>query len=102
MLISAAAVIRVAWALVVLAALAGPARPQAPEPGRAFEVTRYAPDTRPPGFQGRTVTGQPVSLADFKGRVVLLNFWAAWCLECRSEMPELERVHRELGPQGLT
>jgi peroxiredoxin len=101
-LIPAAAVIRVVWALVVLAALAGSARSQAPEPGRAFEVTRYAPETRPPGFQGRTVTGQPVSLADLKGRVVLLNFWAAWCLECRSEMPELERVHHELGPHGLS
>ena len=96
------AVVGIVWALAAVLALAGPVRSQAPEPGRAFEVTRYAPDTRPPGFQGRTVEGHVVSLADLKGRVVLLNFWAAWCLECRSEMPDLERVHRELGPHGLT
>jgi thiol-disulfide isomerase/thioredoxin len=85
-------------------ALAGPAlsAPPAPGPLGAFELTRYAPDTRPPEFRGRTVEGHPVSLAELSGRVVLLNFWATWCLECRPEMPAIERLHREFGPQGLT
>ncbi len=92
----------IAWALAGTLALAGPALPQAPGPIDAFELSRYAPDTRPPGFRGRTVDGHPVSLAELRGRVVLLNFWSTWCLECRAEMPALERLHRELAPQGLT
>jgi peroxiredoxin len=68
----------------------------------ALDLRPYPPGTRPPEFSGRTDEGQPVSLAALRGRVVLLNFWATWCLECRSEMPALERLHREFGPEGLT
>lgn len=41
------------------------------------------------------------TLADYKGKVVLLNVWATWCEPCRVEMPSIEKVHREFGPQGL-
>ncbi len=40
---------------------------------------------------------KPVSLADFKGRVVLLNLWATWCAPCRKEMPGLDRLQAEMG-----
>ncbi|MDB4887473.1 MAG: resA [Gemmatimonadetes bacterium] len=42
------------------------------------------------------------TLADYKGRVVLLNVWATWCEPCREEMPSIEKLHREFGPQGLS
>jgi peroxiredoxin len=42
------------------------------------------------------------SLADYKGKVVVLNVWATWCEPCRVEMPSLEKLHREFGPQGLS
>jgi thiol-disulfide isomerase/thioredoxin len=42
-------------------------------------------------------TGAAKSLKDFKGRVVLLNLWATWCLPCRKEMPGLDRLQKELG-----
>jgi cytochrome c biogenesis protein CcmG/thiol:disulfide interchange protein DsbE len=58
-----------------------------------------------PAFHAVTTTaGVPVSqktLADYKGQVVVLNLWATWCGPCRSEMPSLEKLHRELGPKGL-
>ena len=41
--------------------------------------------------------GKPVSLDSFRGRVVLLNLWATWCLPCRKEMPALDRLQAALG-----
>jgi cytochrome c biogenesis protein CcmG/thiol:disulfide interchange protein DsbE len=57
--------------------------------------------TRAPEFSARDLEGRPVSLASLKGEVVLLNVWATWCGPCRDEMPSMERLHRELGPEGL-
>lgn len=91
-----------AWALAGALALAGPALAQTAESTDSFRLNRYARETRPPAFRGRTVDGRSVSLAELRGRVIMLNFWASWCLECRPEMPVLERLHRELAPQGLT
>ncbi len=54
-----------------------------------------------PAFTATDLQGRPVSLDDLKGQVVLLNVWATWCGPCRDEMPSMERLHRELGPQGL-
>src|SRR3989449_6463970 len=45
-------------------------------------------------------TGRPTTLADYRGRVVLLNVWATWCEPCRVEMPSMERVYRRLGEGG--
>jgi thiol-disulfide isomerase/thioredoxin len=46
--------------------------------------------------------GAPLSLADFRGRVVLLNFWATWCAPCVEEMPSLDRLQAKLGGRGLS
>jgi thiol-disulfide isomerase/thioredoxin len=48
-----------------------------------------------PNFQDRM--GQPVNLDDFKGQVVVLNFWATWCPPCIAEMPALDKLQSELG-----
>jgi peroxiredoxin len=50
-----------------------------------------------PDFALPDVSGQTVRLADFRGRAVLLNFWASWCTPCEMEMPAIERLHRRLG-----
>ena len=42
-------------------------------------------------------TGRRVTLADYRGKVVLLNVWATWCQPCRVEMPSMERLYRRLG-----
>lgn len=41
--------------------------------------------------------GKPLTLADFRGKTVLLNLWATWCAPCRAEMPALDRLQQELG-----
>ena len=76
-------------------------RPALPELLKALNLSGYPSVMQPPEFSGFTADGQRVSLAGLSGRVVLLNFWASWCLECRTEMPAFERLHREFSVQGL-
>jgi peroxiredoxin len=68
----------------------------------ALNLAGYPPGEKPPEFSGRTPEGQTVSLAGLRGKVVLLNFWATWCLECRPEMPVFEQLHRDFAGKGLT
>lgn len=58
-------------------------------------------DYEAPGFALRDAQDQPVELKQFRGRPVLLNFWATWCAPCREEMPEFEEVYRQHREQGL-
>jgi len=55
-----------------------------------------------PNLQLHDLTGQPVSLADYRGQVVLVNNWATWCPPCRQEMPILEAYYRDHRDQGFT
>ncbi len=55
-----------------------------------------------PDFRLRSFGGPLIALSDFRGRVVVLNFWASWCLPCREEMPNLERAWREFRGRGVT
>ena len=85
----------VAAVVVVLAALVGAgwlAR------GRFLpvEVGTSAPEVRATDLRGR-----PVKLSDLRGQVVLLNIWATWCGPCQQEMPSMERLYRQLRPEGL-
>ena len=68
---------------------------------KPLDLLAYPTGTMPPPFSARTMDSRVLSLADLQGRVVVLNFWASWCLECRPEMPVLERLHRDLRSRGL-
>jgi peroxiredoxin len=46
-------------------------------------------------------SGRQQSLSQWRGKVVVVNFWATWCAPCREEMPEFVRAQREFGPRGL-
>jgi len=48
-----------------------------------------------PEFSLNTPDGKKISLRDFRGKVVLLNFWASWCEPCREEMPAMEKLYKE-------
>ena len=73
----------------------------APDMLGKLNLSTYPRATRPPEFNGSTIDGRTVSLASLSGKVVVLNFWATWCQECRPEMPMFQRLHREFAPQGL-
>jgi len=52
-------------------------------------------------FSGKKSDGSQISLIDFNGRFILLNFWATWCYPCLKEMPDLEIAYQELGEEKL-
>jgi peroxiredoxin len=64
--------------------------------GYGLKTGTVAPEFSLPGLDGKTV-----DLASYRGKVVVLNFWATWCPPCVAEMPSLERLSRALGPEGL-
>jgi peroxiredoxin len=54
-----------------------------------------------PDFTLDRLGGQPVTLSDLRGQVVIVNLWASWCLPCRAEMPAIERVYQAHREEGL-
>ncbi len=69
-------------------------------PAFAGEIASFAlrEDPKPaPDFQFEGPGGQSMTLAEFQGKVVLLNFWATWCLPCVREMPSLDQLQATLG-----
>ena len=54
-----------------------------------------------PQFELQTVEGRTVKLSDYKGKFVVLNFWATWCVPCRKEMPEFQKIHLSPGDDNI-
>ena len=54
-----------------------------------------------PDFELITLNGETLSLSDFRGKVVLVNFWASWCPPCRSEMPAMQEIYQQYGPDDF-
>lgn len=104
----------ITWAILALAAgLAGyllmpvlappaPSSPSSPLPSaRTSAVTGLAVGDRAPDFTLTDVHGRRVTLSALRGHAVWLNFWATWCPWCRTEMPDMEQVHRRYGDRIL-
>lgn len=59
------------------------------------------PGAAAPDFALQSLDGRTVHLSDFRGKAVLLNFWATWCEPCKLEMPWFVELEKQYGPQGL-
>ena len=95
-------------ALAALYLIAGPSRngggqsavSEALAPYATGAVANFRPDAAPvpaPNLEFRDAEGRTVHLSDFRGKLVLLNLWATWCVPCREEMPTLDRLEGALG-----
>jgi thiol-disulfide isomerase/thioredoxin len=83
-------------------AAAGAAHAQGVDPDLSHSLTALPEPVPAPGFTLEDMDGEPHSLADYRGQVVLINFWATWCPPCRKEMPSLEALYQELKGEGFT
>ena len=63
----------------------------------------YAVGDRPlaPDFSGTSLTGSPIKLADYRGKIVVLNFWGSWCPPCRAEAPTLAVLAEQYATKGV-
>ncbi|MFQ5996248.1 MAG: TlpA family protein disulfide reductase [Dehalococcoidales bacterium] len=86
-------VITLASILVLALVMAGCSSPTSTQ---SAQIGKPAPD-----FKLSNLEGQSVSLSDFRGRPVLLNFWASWCGPCRYEMPFIQEIHEKWSAKGL-
>jgi thiol-disulfide isomerase/thioredoxin len=91
---------RIIVAIVVLvASMLGAGAQTASEPDIKLGEFIPAATAQPaPEMSFDGLDGKPVSLADFKGKLVILNLWATWCQPCLKEMPSLEKLEARLGP----
>jgi peroxiredoxin len=66
------------------------------EAAKPLSIGHEAPD-----FTIKTIDGKPVKLSDYKGKYVMLDFWASWCLPCRQENPNVVRLYNQYKGKGL-
>jgi len=86
---------------LALVAAAGALASALADPVAALSLMSPKPVKPAKDFQVTTPDNQPLSLTNFKGKVVFLNFWATWCKPCEAEMPGMERLHRRYRDRGL-
>lgn len=63
--------------------------------------TQPQPGELAPDFTLTTFDNETIQLSDFRGQIVIVNFWGSWCPPCRSEAPELEDIHQTYGDDGV-
>jgi len=60
-----------------------------------MDVIKVPPDDDPVKIDLKDMNGNNISLSDFRGKIVFLNFWTTWCPTCRIEMPSMEKLHQK-------
>ena len=90
--------------VLIVALFLGPLEPPVWANQQSFEnmgITRPRTEKSAPDFSLQDIKGNRVSLEDFRGKTILLNFWATWCQPCKEELPSMQRLHEALSSQGV-
>lgn len=88
--------------LVACLAITFGCKPAGPSANQTANVTEgISVGNRAIDFQLQTVNGTPVKLSDYRGKPVLLNFWATWCGPCQFEVPFLQQINDSYASKGL-
>jgi len=95
------ALVFIALVVVVLAMLASGKYLDRARKHGPLKLVGNVQGVRAPDFTLSSLDGRKVKLSDFRGKVVLLNFWATWCPPCKVEMPWLEDLQNQYGKNGL-
>lgn len=79
--------------------------PLPPVEEETVDMTQYLPTVEPtyeaPDFEAPDIMGNPVKLSDYRGKYVVLDFWASWCKDCRAEMPAVKSLYTAFSPKGV-
>ena len=90
------------WWVMVLMLASAPVLAEIPQPPLGYRLNPVEPAVSAPEFTLTDMDGETHSLSDYRGKVVMLNFWATWCPPCRREMPSMEAVHQRLQDENFT
>ena len=90
-----------ALALLLVGLLPAPARAHDPAL-HGFNLVTFERPFPAPAFSAQRLRGEQTPLSAFRGRYVLLNFWATWCPPCLEEMPSMDALHRDYRERGLS
>ena len=88
------------WALILLLVLCVLPMSATAGPFEQLGVSRPRTSKPAPDFVLKDIHGQSINLSQFKGKPVLLNFWATWCGPCREELPSMQRMHEASKENG--
>jgi peroxiredoxin len=70
-------------------------------PGAAIQASEIAPGQAAPTFTLKSQSGKNLSLREYRGQVIMINFWATWCGPCRQEMPALNALYEKYRSAGF-
>ena len=87
--------------VLFIATLSANAQFSEPDFDSKYAIDLIKPGIMAPDFKMKTIDGKTFQLSKLRGKTIVLDFWASWCPDCRKDAPEVVRMYREYGAQGV-